>query len=329
MKNSLRLIMLAIMSLVVLNVSATERLTAVLQHNGTPRAFYGENALVEAVEAAEPGDLISLSRGTFLINDKYNITKALKIQGYGDFTTIKIKNSSRGYLYLNIPAEQSGLHLEGLNFGNCTVTNSGTFLNTTIKNCKFPYSLNPLNSSNHTLDNCEISQCHISSLHTNAMTVASNLYIHNCIIGNNDLKIEAVIDRCVITSTPYSASNHSIKNSIINGNLSSSSSFSSTMRYTNVIYDSSSSIAEPLYSENMIGLSRDEIKALFKSTATYELTDEAAARYEFNGSQIGAYGGSTPYTLIPAIPQITSAAVPSTVSADGQLQISFTVEAHD
>lgn len=331
MKNSLRLIVLAIMSLAILNVSATERLTAVLQHNGTPSAFYGDSAFIQAVEAAEPGDLITLSAGVFLPHK--NITKALKIQGQGIKTQIDGGNDrySNSHLNFNIPKEQESLVLEGIKFCN-SVSNFGALNSAKIRRCTFLYNLRLTDNESATVSDCEISQCNFTEkigqvaygvIYCDKNT--SNLYIHNCLLHGDQIKTDAVIDRCVIMGLA-DGSNHSIKNSIFK---TQSTDLVTTMRYINVLYYTTSAIKEPLYKENMIELSNDELNALFKSTDTYELTDEAAAKYVFDGSQIGAYGGSTPYTLVPAIPQITSATVPSTVSADGQMQISFTVEAHE
>lgn len=320
MKNSLRLILLAIMSLVILNVSATERLTAVLQHNDTPRAFYGDSAFIQAVEAAESGDQIMLSKGTFTAPN--TIAKALKIQGIGINTIIQ------GTVIFEIPTGQTGLYLEGLHFSS-QIDNKGYLSDAIIKRCNLK-NINLTVDSKSNVNNCEIYQCSINEFQCSHNST-TNLYIHNCYINSDAITSDAIIDRCVIgnlyrwqLSSIY-CNNHSIKNSIIKNAVSNLTG----MRYINVLYSDTQIINENIYQENVTQLSKDELNALFKSTDTYELTDEAAARYVFDGSQIGAYGGSTPYTLVPSIPQITSATVPSTVNADGQMQISFTVEAHE
>lgn len=74
-------------------------------------------------------------------------------------------------------------------------------------------------------------------------------------------------------------------------------------------------------------MTADEITALFKSTSTYELTDEAAATYKgTDGTQLGIFGGSYPYTLTPSTPVVTKVVMPSTPDANGKLPFEITVE---
>ena len=53
---------------------------ATLQHGEEISVFYGQNAFVEAHAAAETGDIITLSSGTFV---KTPITKAITLRGAG------------------------------------------------------------------------------------------------------------------------------------------------------------------------------------------------------------------------------------------------------
>ena len=73
------------LSLVAAIVAATatyaqNSLIAVLSHEGEVSTFYGITALREAHDAAENGDVITLSSGTF---NSCDITKAVTIRGAG------------------------------------------------------------------------------------------------------------------------------------------------------------------------------------------------------------------------------------------------------
>jgi len=309
MKRIFASIIIVISTILSFTSQASERLTAVLQHGDTPLAFYGEKALTEAIEAASAGDLITLSRGTF--TSPGTINKAVKIQGIGTTTKLSAK------ITISIPDGQTGFLLEGLTIPEIEVKSN--LSQSTFKRC----TINIFNFSSSTVINCQIIQCNIIN-YISGRPVTENLLIDNCIINSEHLGCDAILNHCVITSLSGSTQNHSIKNSIIK-----SSCNDINMRYINVIFNSSRPLPADAYQENTIGLTGNEINALFASTTTYELTPEAAARYIVDGSQIGAYGGSTPYTLIPAIPQIKSASVPATVDSNGKITISFTVEAND
>lgn len=61
-------------------INAQSSAMATLSHNGKITVFYGKGALTEAHSAAQPGDIISLSSGTFTATD---ITKAITLRGAG------------------------------------------------------------------------------------------------------------------------------------------------------------------------------------------------------------------------------------------------------
>ena len=56
---------------------------ATLDHNGTSSVFYGTNALVDAYNASDNGDVIILSSGAF--NPPASIQKGISIIGVGHY----------------------------------------------------------------------------------------------------------------------------------------------------------------------------------------------------------------------------------------------------
>ena len=75
-----KLISLVIMCLASISMMAQTSLVATLTHEGASSEFYGQEALVDAVNAAVDGDLITLSAGTF---SGTTINKSLTIRGNG------------------------------------------------------------------------------------------------------------------------------------------------------------------------------------------------------------------------------------------------------
>ena len=59
---------------------AQSSLLATLSHDGNISAYYGANALKEVMEAAEAGDVVTLSSGQF---NATNITKPITLRGAG------------------------------------------------------------------------------------------------------------------------------------------------------------------------------------------------------------------------------------------------------
>ena len=113
---------LCLVSLLTVTVNyAQNTLVATLSHGENVQVFYGAKALVDAHNAAENGDIITLSSGNFSIA---SITKAVTIRGAGMYdsedksikaTTIS-SNGSFG-LTLNIPKNLSQqLIVEGVYF---------------------------------------------------------------------------------------------------------------------------------------------------------------------------------------------------------------------
>ncbi len=62
---------------------------ATLSHNGQMSIFYGSDALKSAHDAAQHGDVITLSSGTF---NGVTITKALTIRGAGMMANMETKS---------------------------------------------------------------------------------------------------------------------------------------------------------------------------------------------------------------------------------------------
>jgi hypothetical protein len=65
----------------------------------------------------------------------------------------------------------------------------------------------------------------------------------------------------------------------------------------------------------------------WSDSETFELTDDCIANYKgTDGTQVGIYGGSMPFSITPSNPQITKCNVASKSTADGKLSVDITVQ---
>lgn len=114
-----------------------------LQHGDAVSVFYGENSFVEAYNAAESGDQIALSKGTY--NSNITITKAVKIYG-ADWNNTNFSNEVK----LQLADGEEGFEAEGIRFGR------GLVASATVAKCSFrkSYFNSQLNFADAETTNC-------------------------------------------------------------------------------------------------------------------------------------------------------------------------------
>lgn len=294
---------------------------ATLQHGETMTTYYGADALKSAYEAAETGDQICLSGGTFTSVD---INKVVKIYGAGGFTqdiaSNRYKTILSGDFSIELPEGAEGLHIEGIYNGN-EVKCDGDITAMTLKKCKLKFL--HFNSANTI--NCTISQCYIDQFTPDSHS--KNLYINNSIIqfdGGNDTDAVLTIVNCVQTASYYYALTAVYKNSVIRN----ITTLSSTAYYNCLAYQYRSINANSIQ-DNVVNVSAiDWSKNLF--TGYYELTDAFKTTVTgTDGTEIGIYGGSTPFSDVPSNPQVTTKEVAAQADNNGTLAVKMVVEAQE
>ena len=310
---------------------AQTSLMATLNHEGTISTFYGTVALRQAHAAAVSGDVITLSSGTFLSCD---ISKAVTIRGAGmDVTKINdIVNEPTvltGNFNIKIPAEDTGrLTLEGIYHNENIYFYEGQVKNALFLKSRFKY-INQSNSckvQDLTVLNCRISE---------SISVGS---------GNSAQFLNSVINGF---NYGYFSFNHCVINDLCNslnnsGNDYKSSIILCTNRYQNSFSSSSSAYNNLFISDeteilrnvpnntNLRVTTSDERFAYlrgYNDSKNYKLTDQNRDVLKAaDGGEIGIYGGSLPYSVIPTNPQITKFNVASKTTADGKLSVDIEVK---
>ena len=95
---------------------------ATLQHGDDVSVYYGTNAFVEAHTAAQTGDIITLSGGSYA---PCNITKAITLHGAGcavDTVANTTPTIFGGDIFLNVADTSNFLTIEGIRFRHILFT---------------------------------------------------------------------------------------------------------------------------------------------------------------------------------------------------------------
>lgn len=343
MKKVKRIALVAAAAIVSLTVNAQDALVATLQHGDNMQAFYGGNALKQALEAAQTGDVISLSPGTFNATD---ITKAVTIQGAGyvqDPANNRYCTTIKGTIKIKLPANEKGLVIEGINMdssiGNYTVELKGEAENVTFKKCLI-YGVSMSDSGNGVSKNWTFDHCRIRLFSPDKKS--QNLLLQNCIVSHiyhNSEEASLLINHCIVLCIGYANDGSltaTFKNSLIHGSAEQWTSVNHITSASFIYYNVIAGYSLDRNGDNNIFLnSNDNFKALFAdgeytytNDRTYELTAEAAQQYlGDDGTQVGIYGGDTPFSDVPTNPQITSRQIATKTDNDGRLSVKITVEA--
>jgi len=309
---------------------------ATLQHGDNMQAFYGADGLKNALAAAVQGDLITLSAGGF---NAATIDKGVTIQGAGYVTDAENGRFPTVIVgtYCNI-GQTEGLTIEGIYMDYVQPADHSSIIDLTIRKCR----LASLRFQNYgSTKNCWIDQCRIQDFL--ADPECENLHITNSVIGSwgydgTASNATLCIENCTFTGDIWATLNSAVfKNNIIREvislNQNAGSSLNPTCSAYNNVFISGSADACAINVGNM----QSTISELFGKetleyidTETYELTESARTTFlGTDGSQVGIYGGDTPFTDVPTNPQVISKNIDTRTSADGKLKVNITVKAQN
>ncbi len=310
-----------------MSVCAQNSLVASLSHGENITYFYGVSALQQAVEAAQSGDIINLSGGTF---NATNITKAITIRGAG------IDSSSPTYIagefnIANASDDANRFMMEGIKCVN-KVNYTGTFSNPYFIKCQF-YSLRNYNGSD-AVTNIMVVDCKI----TNDFSVGGtcSAYLINSFIKQPDTFESSSItaQNCLITRYPVRGLiNSNWTNCIFYGCnysdvLPNSNTANNCINVQNY-YDVFGALSEHTGCPSKIYEYTEVFKdfdGTYSDEQTFELTDAFKEAFKgTDGTEIGLYGGLQPYDSTPSYPLITTMTVDKQTSTDGKLNVTIEV----
>lgn len=333
---------IALFSSVVI-MFAQSSMLATLNHEGTISTFYGAAALREAHAVAVHGDVITLSSGSFTSVD---ITKAITLRGAGmEIDTLSGTEPTiiSGDFNIHIADSVSQrLTIEGI-YHNHNLNYKGTLTNALFLKNRL-YNVNYADNGimkNASFIHCRIANCIYLNTNSSASCIncaiedpktsnstTSNFEFQNCVIKIYDTAIGQVFSSTFKNCLIYA----------INNSFSYCSISSSCMAYNCVGFNQNSSYPLFRYIPNSTNVHVGDIKTVFKTYTgqslqkldgeNFELTDEAKSKYlGIDGTQVGIYGGSLPFTSTPSNPQITKCNVAAKSTADGKLSVDIEVKA--
>ena len=344
--------------LVVCNTHAQTSLVATLNHEGNITAYYGIDALSQALTAAVNGDVITLSSGAF---NSCNITKAVTIRGAGmEYSDGMEPTKLQNDFYVNIPNSPNMFTMEGIYHNNtmylATANKSlffkcrfrtidtyyyyngvyysgkGTVKNASFIHCKISNCFYLYNGDNVSFDNCYVNDPMKSQSSSYAST--TNYYFTNCVLRftGATYSFSDTNSSGRLSYTSYS----SLKNCVIYSTITNASY--NTFPTTTTLYHNVANVecfANALNTTNKV---EADFTKLFKTWTggeysdeeKFDLTDTAATSYlGDDGKQVGIYGGSLPYDPVPTHPQIVKCDVASKTTADGKLSVDIEVKGAD
>ncbi len=310
---------------------AQSSLLATLSHDGNIKTFYGAKALIEAHSAAENGDVITLSSGSFVAT---NIEKALTIRGAGmevDSINGTLPTILTGNFAINIPDTVSErLTLEGV-YSNHTIRYSGTLNKPMFLKCRIK------DISNYGNTDCIVNASFIHCKITDQLSLKQNSSascINSCVrrpYSHNDKTSNFEFINCVICYSGY------VKSSLFNNSIIYSIGEGREIDYSCTVYNCISANNSNLFkwipnTTNKVSTFEEIFKTFrggdFNDNDSFELTDEAKTKFlGIDGTQVGIYGGMLPYDPIPSNPQITKCNVAAKSTADGKLSVDIEVKA--
>lgn len=309
------LVLSALMLCVMVNAQSSTQV-ATLKHDSTLMAFYGSNAFVDACNAADTGDVITLSKGVY---NPPTIRKKLTIRGVGmEYDGTQVTGTCDIYA--------DSINMEGMYFTGSMYFRSDCFVY--LSHVSIPYIYLSYNNSytRGVVNNCRIlhtSNSNVNITYVNSFLQDCNPFCGtcvNCIVGG--YKLQGAYENCILI---YRACGYYYSYSLFDGSTTTSSncvafnpdkcSISAGGVNTNLRFVSS-------------GLFKDyqNVSSSSLSFQSFELTDSAKTAYLGSDStQVGLYGGFLPFTKY-SIPRISQLSVSRSTTADGKLSVSVTID---
>lgn len=306
---------------------------ATLTHGGTTTAYYGINALQQAHDAAEDGDYISLSRGTFNIT---SITKNITIVGSG-MQDIPEQAVGKTMLYsgsdsrIAIGVAESASHtlrIENVEFSS-GMTLTADLNNANFVKCSFPDRYRGISEDQGLCKNVSFLQCTFTECTNhkeNSIASYINCYIRGSYYARINTGSSVSFNHCTIGyGFGYMNSSTFMDCVLYHSSTESALDISNTIvncMGINTTYDWGTWV----YASNSVFKDRYGYDNLFKSDTYYELTDEAKALITgTDGTEVGMYGGAYPYDPVPDGVRITKFTVDPQSSSDNKLNVDVEV----
>ena len=307
---------------------------ATLQHGDSISMFYGVDAFIQAHTAADNGDIITLSSGTF---DTCRITKAITLRGAGAMPDSNnhaqtIFNSLKIGIYTNNDSlgrfEMEGIFVNNLMLLPCT---SPKFIK-----CAFTVASLDHYTDNYSqlVNNPQFINCVIKECCYFGNSYCRNVYFVNSIVGRIQQDNSIIFSNSIAKLGGTGISHINAYNSILVFTTTMATTIvSGGLYYNNILINSMS------YSNAFSGISNNTNKryqtiasvfenwdGTFSYDNVYTLKDSVANDFRgSDGSEVGIYGGVMPFSLKPSYMYVKKCNVANRSTADGKLSVDIEV----
>jgi len=302
---------------------------AALEHEGKLTTFTGGEALRQAVEAAEDGDVITLSAGQFSVGySNLEVKKSITLRGAGidvnDGKNYTVIGGTTYGLTLDFQTNPDmSITLEGidlqygvdssydsekpgngqLNINKCIVISCNAYTKNVAINSSIISNLNTLGSSSVKCNNNVIdgSSTPYGTTYTNCIVAGRDSYgtYENCIITQlyNSFLSSCIANHCVyVDSSPYP-----YYPSSLNSDLTIVENWSDVFNFEGTNDDFK------IYDQDFLRKQNFESKVV-------------------TVPQVGIYGGLMPYSPVLALPSIKNITVAKQSDGEGKLSIDVEIE---
>lgn len=339
-----------VMAVVIANVNTAfgqETFVATLEHNGEYRNFYNSTALAAAYEAAQDGDVITLSSGSFSCP---TIAKSVTIRGVGLGQLVKNgkKTSISNDFEVYAPNSTCVVNLEGLYLlGTMDIYSDGSTgtagaINIIKTRCGYVYVKDKNTASAETTPEVSFYNCWLEDQFRTSDSSYTNVKVLNSYItGNCATKLSEVSNttfkNCYFAddaSRFFSPMNYSTFENclmIYRGSMLSSSAIAINSVSIALSGNSTNPIFKNVaHQENCTSIADvpSDLSTVFSDKENFILQEEFAQKYlGTDGKQVGMHGGIG-YTTKMRYPVISNMNISNnqTTTRDGKLEVTIEMD---
>ena len=320
-----------------------QTLVATLQHGDDIGFYYGSDALRNAYDAAESGDIITLSSGVFA--NPNSITKAITLRGAGcDTDTISVVQPTviNSDITFGPCDETNSLTVEGIRFAGDNTIFDGTLTHPKFIKCSFKeFHPNWMNWSNN-LDNAQFTNCLFDLFN---FDFTNNIVFINCMIwraqnmNSNDRIGTVTAFNSIIRLDGHNAETLNAYNCIIiRGYAWSGDDCYHLAGYSEAhncigINDNINTWAHGMFDVSYDCMEVENYSDVFETftgfddnnfdfTEPFILKSDIATGFLGNdGTEVGIHGGFMPYTARPSYQIVRQYTVPNKSDAQGHMNV--------
>lgn len=321
----------------------SEAISATLQRGESTTVYYGTDALKQALDDAEDGNIITLSSGTFSTPDNFNKSVRIYGAGYEDDTLTGVARTflAGGVTMNGLEGQHPDyFYMEGV-WINGDVNIYKLETDTLIQGTKFVKCRIGTIYMRSNSDATIFRQCYINGYIDGYNSIATGFIIQNCYVSHRvykfDTKSAVLVDHCILNYTGYGHGPYLYKNSIINYWLDLGATAVNCVGDYNELSNNNQNTLVNCYTD--YSKWADYLASIFadgQGNLNYTLDGtQIPRRWEIanpdvfigdDGTAVGPAGGDYPWDKIPSTPRIISSKI-ANKTVGGKLHVTVKAEA--